>query len=167
MTTTQIPLAERLTPRAVEEISRSTATMVLNTMAVEDDTTAFDIQIALDHFLDALGGHDLPPAMDPAKRPASDDTRPLYQRVDSDPDDSLKRSFRKQLTLLQFACILITDEQAFHEYLDATKALYVAFGLPTEDDFDQAQYPGVKNSLGDILDKLGDAGGGVTEYQGG
>lgn len=117
----------------------------LSLVGVQNETTQHDLGLALENFLSALH-----PEVDEIfgdafrgePRPASDDVRPLYQRVE-DEDDSIVRLWRESYFDLQLIESALS-ENVHGEYIAAVGALGSALGLPSwDEDFDPAQHPTV------------------------
>jgi hypothetical protein len=133
-------------PHAIQTLRRAMLLAATGLTQIQNEATQYDAGMAIEAFLDAVGepAGDLPVAFDPAERPASDDTRPLYVRIDDERRDvsAFWKGVLKVFNLIE----LDLSERTLADYHAALGELFKAFGLPlSRADFEANRdaYPGV------------------------
>jgi len=152
MTTTTKSVMFRLqddNPAAFDAIQRTVAQLALAGIAIQDPTTQFDYNRAVEQMMDALE----PPSewlqhqlkgFPTQVRPESMDIRPLYRQLDDQPAD-LAQLLRQQVRRLNVAGCLIDSESLRRDYCTATETFFKALGIPSERQFAEnpENYPGI------------------------
>jgi hypothetical protein len=113
---------------------------------VSNPATQYDLGVAVENYLDAFGDlSSLPDAFRGEIRPESDDTRPLYQRID-DEANFVGVTIRKNMATLELVTLVLEDDELREQYHQAYLQFGVALGLPFVGEYDPADHPTVGKS---------------------
>lgn len=130
MTTTKLSVMDRLlddNPDASRHIREAITMLGMSTIAIQNPTTAFDYNRAVEVLLDGLQPM-TPGLLDglpvPSRQPSAD-VRPLYHRL-NDEDRHVVKIIRKYLDRLALCAVLIDREDTRHDYIRAVKAFSAA-----------------------------------------
>lgn len=128
-------------------IGRAVMTIGLLTLACENETTKYDLGVAVENLLDALEPSitELPDTFRGEARPETDDTRPLYQRIDDEVFE-VGDQIRRSLDTLQLAMPAIADDEVRENYWNVYVAFAGELGLPMAGEYDPADHPSVGKS---------------------
>jgi len=159
MTAVETSLADRLTredPFVGTSLGKAHLNLIIAGAAIKNKTTQHDFLLAVENYIDSFGvTEDMPSGYKDAPRPDSDDTRPLYLRI-NDEAQNIGNSIRSTLSGLQLLVVLIQDSDARKGYASSFAELNRSLGLPTvsEHKANPDAYPGVGEKT--ALDDLGE-----------